>query len=153
MAQSKAVLPTEVIKQLETLEREADSIIDKMLDAGVQALKPEIERNLRWSIQGEYATGELEKSLVVKNIKGGKLSYKGRFVTFNGNSRLQRAKNGRIYKRKTPARLNEIAAVLEYGKSDQPPRPFLRPAFIEKNEAIVQAMEEVFDRETKKFQG
>ncbi len=43
MASSKAILPTEVIKQLEALEKEADSIVHKMLDAGVQALKPEIE--------------------------------------------------------------------------------------------------------------
>lgn len=152
MAQSKAVLPTEVIKQLETLEREADSIIDKMLDAGVQAVRPDVETKLKSAITGEYATGELEKSIVVKRKKY-KNGDAAKVICFRGNSRVQRAKNGRIYKRKTPARLNEIAAVLEYGKSDQPPRPFLRPAFIEKNEAIVQAMEEVFDRETKKFQG
>jgi len=150
MAQSKVILPTEVIKQLEALEKETDNIVDKMLDAGARAVTPEVESNLKKAVTGEYATGELEKSIKVKKIKNKKGA--SRFITFTGTSRLQRAKNGRIYKRKKPARLNEIAAVLEYGKSDQPPRPFLRPAFINKDDDIAAAMERVFDEETKKYQ-
>ena len=151
MATSTTVLPTEVIRQLAALEAAADSIIDEMLDAGVDAVKPEVEKKLKNAISGEYATGELEKSTAVKSKKY-KDGTKAKVIYFKGTSRKQKAKNGRIYKRKKAVRLNEIAAVLEYGKSDQPPRAFLRPAFNAKNEDIARAMERKFDELTKKYQ-
>ena len=144
-------LPTEVIRQLEALEKAADDIIDEMLDAGVDAVKPEVEKKLKTAITGEYATGELEKSIAVKS-KSYKDGAKARVIYFKGTTRVQRAKNGKVYKRKKAVRLNEIAAVLEYGKSDQPPRAFMRPAFNAKNEDIARAMERKFDELTKKYQ-
>ena len=148
----KAELPTELMRQLEALEDNADGIFENMLDAGAEAVVPQVEKDLKRAITGEYATGELERSLSVakKKFKDGT---RARVISFKGVSRLQKAKNGKIYKRKTPARLNEIAAVLEYGKSDQPPRPFMRTAFNAKSDAIAAAMERVFDEETKRSQG
>lgn len=40
-----------------------------------------------------------------------------------------------------------IANVLEYGKSGQPPKPFLKPAVSVTKREVVAVMEETFDRE------
>ena len=149
-----AELPVEVIKQLEALGNAVDDVVDDMLDAAVDEVMPEIKQKLKEAVRKGYETGELAGAMKVKKTNSKKrASDHGRFITFEGNSTRQKAANGKIYPRKKVVRNNEIAAVLEYGKSDQEPQPYMRPAFIAKNEAMVRAMEETFDRETKKYQG
>ena len=151
----KAEPPDEIIKALEDLEKNIDGITDDMLDAAADAVVPEITKNLDRSERGGYGTGEgdktIKKSLAVKKRRN--KSGKSRFITFDGESTTRSAvRGGKVYVRKAPVRINEIAAVLEYGKSRQAPRPYLRPAFIAKDEAMRKAMEDVFERETRKYQ-
>lgn len=151
MVQDTVILPDEVIRQLDGLANSIDKIMDDMLTAGMEAVRPEVQKRLKNAITGEYATGELEKSAAVKKkkYKNGDVA---KVLYFKGTSRKQKAKNGKVYKRAKPVRLNEIAAVLEYGRSDMAARAYMRPAFNAKAGDIARAMERVFDEETKKYQ-
>ena len=150
MTSFKAELPTELIRQFEELGNSIEDIADKMTEAGANTVLPQVNRNLEKSAASGYETGELRRSIIIKRFKG--KNGIGRVITFSGTSKERRAaKNGKVYPRKKPQRLNEIAAVLEYGRSGQAPRPFLRTAFIEKEHDIAAAMEEIFDKETRKY--
>ena len=44
-----------------------------------------------------------------------------------------------------------LASILEYGKSGQPPKPFMKPAQAQSRKACQRVMKEVLEREVEKF--
>ena len=146
MASFTVKLPTDLINNLTALEQNIGDIEDKMLEAATEVLEPEVKKNLDRAITGKYETGKLRASVDRKiryySSKGTRVGY----VYFKG-SVARKLKNGKTQK----VRNGLKAAVLEYGKKDQPPRPFLRPAMNAKRLEIIGAMENTFDDEAKKY--
>ena len=142
--QFEAKIPTELMNKLNDLSDDIKNIEDRMLAAATDVLKPEIEHNLRKVIRSGYETGVLAASVSVKKKRTSK--EKANIIYFKGSVK-RTFKNGKT----RTVRNNLKAAVLEYGKQGQPPRPFLRPAVNAKREAMVRAMEETFNKETQKY--
>lgn len=137
-------VPTELIEKNQRLADNIEDIEDKMLTAATDVLVPEVQKNLNKAITGKYETGELRDSIAVKKRRTKK--EKANIVYFKGTV-IRRFNNGKTQK----VTNNLKAAVLEYGKKNQPPRPFLRPAMNAKRSEMISAMENTFDKETKKY--
>lgn len=137
-------IPTELIEKNQKLADNIEDIEDKMLTAATDVLVPEVQKNLNKAITGKYETGDLRKSVAVKKRRTKK--EKANIVYFKGTV-IRRFKNGTTQK----VTNNLKAAVLEYGKENQPPRPFLRTAMTAKRTEMISAMEDTCDRETRKY--
>jgi HK97 gp10 family phage protein len=137
----QVTLPTELTASIAELKKLIPTIEEEMLMAGAEVLKPEVETRLKRSITGKYAKGNLQNSVDIKIVrtqgKRGKV-YKTSVVYFKGT--VNGVRNGLK------------AAILEYGKYDQPARPFMRLAMQAKRTEIFDAMENAFyDRVEKLF--
>lgn len=138
-------LPKELIQKTQALSDNIENIEDKMLEAATDILVPEVKKNLGKSITGKYETGVLRESVAVRKTRTKK--EKSNTVYFKGQV-IRKFKNGKT--QKVPNDLK--AAVLEFGKKDQPPRPFMRPAMNAKKAEILNTMENVYNREIKKYE-
>jgi hypothetical protein len=108
-----------------------DSVIDEMLEAGGEIVKREQAAHARKMLRGPYyADG------VASGVKLGKTKRtsdgKALFVTFSGTQ------HGRP--------LSEIAFVNEFGKRNQPARPFIRTANEKCDGESLEAQRKVYDR-------
>ena len=134
MATVKINLPTEMMAKISTLGNKTDEIIEKALIDGAKAVLPIVKGELQSVIANSpRSTGELVSSLGISKVD----------VDYNGVSNIkvgfaepreehsgsrQKTGNGK-YNRTYYTRTNAmIANVLEYGKSNQPPRPFMKRA-------------------------
>lgn len=142
--QFETKVPVELMNKLNALSDDIDNIEDKMLAAATDVLKPEIENNLRKVIRSGYETGALAASVSVKKKRTSK--EKANIIYFKGTVK-RTFKNGKT----RTVRNNLKAAVLEYGKQGQPPRPFLRPAVNAKRMEMAEAMERIFESESQKY--
>lgn len=140
MANVTVTMPDELMKRLTLLGEKQDAICAKCLDVGAEVLVQRVERNLAARI-GEgtkYAsrsTGELIGSLgksPAKIDKNGRTNIK---VGFSEPRRGEGDANAKI------------AAILEYGKSGQPAKPFLKPAYRSAKNEIEAAMVAEFERQ------
>lgn len=144
--QLETQIPNALMRQLKQLEESIPDIEERMLSEGLKILEPEVKKNLQASIDKGYATGELLQSVdsKIETRKSGKTGV----VYFKGTSKQQgyKTKNGvRLRRRKKAVRNGLKAAILEYGKQGQAPRPFVRTALNSKRAAIIAAMEKEFD--------
>lgn len=140
----KITTPNDLMSKLQKLDANIGDIEDKMLESGTNVLLPEVKKNLQTAITGKYAEGELIKSVATKKKRTKK--ERANLIYFKGTV-TRKFKNGKTAKVSN----NLKAAVLEYGKQDQPARPFVRPAFNAKQAAIVSAMETTFEKEAQKY--
>lgn len=109
------------------------------LKKGAQVIRAQALANLRRAIEenGEDSTGLLENSVIVsrgkqpRGTKGERYLVRIRRKAYDGDKIGRRQKAG---KRVTT---HKTASLMEYGSSQQPPRPWLRPAVRDKGaEAI-----------------
>ena len=135
--------PDDLIQQLNALDNRLDSIQDKMLSAGINAVEGTVKSNMEKSLTGQYETGALRKSIAVKSRTAKK--GKEKMIYFKGSAK-RKGKKGKA------VRNGFKAAMLEYGRPGQQARPFMRPAFKEKRQAIYDAMKRTFEEETKDLQ-
>lgn len=139
MAKTFMKMPEEFLLKISKLGDKTDEIIPKVLEAGGKVVEEKVKSNLQsiisTNIKGESrSTGELVSSLGVSPAlmdKDGNFNVKVGF----SESRSDGKSNAMI------------AGVLEYGKSGQPPKPFLKPAKSASKKACIDAMIDAFDKE------
>lgn len=118
---------------------QTDIIIPKVLEAGGEVVLSKVKSNLSSVVGSDTkkksrSTGELERSLGLspaKQNRDGNWDVKIGFAEprSDGNSNAK------------------IANILEYGKSGQPPKPFLKPARNQSKSACIETMKSKLQEE------
>ena len=124
---------------LSRLGEKTDEIIPKVLEAGGEVVEAKVKSNLQAVIgsgtkEESRSTGELLSALGVSSARQDK----------DGNFNV---KVGFSEPRSDGKSNAMIAGVLEYGKSGQSPKPFLKPAKSASKSACVDAMIAAFEKE------
>lgn len=125
--------------KISKLGEKTDEIIPKVLEAGAAVVLPKVKSNLSDAIgrNTKYksrSSGELLDSLGVSPARQDK----------NGNFNV---KVGFREPRKDGGVNAKIANILEYGKSGQPSKPFLKPAKAASRKPCIQAMKQKLEQE------
>lgn len=132
-------MPEEFLLKLSRLGDKTDEIIPKVLDAGGEVVVSKVRSNLT-SVVGHYtkeksrSTGELAAALGVSTAKQDR----------NGNFNV---KVGFKEPRSDGGSNAKLANILEYGKSGQPPKPFLKSAKSASKSECIDAMQKMFEEE------
>ena len=134
MARAEFKMPDDFLSKISRLGDQTDSIVEKALKAGGEVVADQVRSSLH-SVLSENSSGELERSLGVSPAK----------LDRNGNPNV---KVGFDEPRRGGESNAKIASILEYGKSGQPPRPFLKPAKTQSRNACIEKMKAVLDEET-----
>ena len=143
MAKATVQMPEELLRRLSKLGEKTDEIAEKVLMAGGEVVLKKVRSNLS-SVIGKNlsyesrSTGELESSLGLTPVK----------VDKNGNYNI---KVGFTEPRKDGGSNAKLAAIIEYGKSGQPPKPFLAPAKASTKSACQEAMKQTLESEVGKI--
>ena len=139
MAKATMKMPEDFLLKLSRLGEKTDEIIPKVLEAGGEVVEAKVKSNLQAVIgngtkEESRSTGELVSALGVSSARQDK---DGNFNVKVGFSEPR-----------TDGKSNAmIAGVLEYGKSGQSPKPFLKPAKSASKSACVDAMIAAFEKE------
>lgn len=121
------------------LAERTDDILSRVLQAGGEVVEAKVRSNLQATIgnntkEKSRSTGQLIGALGVSAARQDK----------DGNLNV---KIGFSEHRSDGKRNAMIAAVLEYGKSGQPPKPFLKPAKSASKNACIEAMKAKLESE------
>ena len=139
MAKAAFKMPEDFLQKLSRLGEKTDEIIPKVLEAGGEVVEAKVKSNLQAVIgsgtkEESRSTGELISALGVSSARQDK---DGNFNVKVGFSEPR-----------TDGKSNAmIAGVLEYGKSGQSPKPFLKAAKSASKSACVDAMIAAFEKE------
>lgn len=139
MAKAAFKMPEDFLLKLSRLGEKTDEIIPKVLEAGGEVVEAKVKSNLQAVIgsgtkEESRSTGELLSALGVSSTRQDK----------DGNFNVKVGFSDPRYDGKSNAM---IAGVLEYGKSGQSPKPFLKPAKSASKSACVDAMIAAFEKE------
>ena len=143
MAQVSVKMPEEFLMKVSRLNEKTDVIIPRVLKAGGEVVLEKVKTNLN-SVLGrgtEYpsrSTGQLAQSLGLSPAKQDK----------GGNHNV---KVGFSEPRRDGGSNAKIANIIEYGKSGQPPKPFLKPASRAVKKQCIEAMKAKLDEEIGKL--
>lgn len=135
MARAQINLPNRFLDALEATSTQLDSMAEEALKAGASVVEPRLRSNLQATIgsstkEESRSTGQLLAALGTTTVK---VNSEGRH-----NIKVGFAENRR------DGRSNAlIANVLEYGRSNQPPRPFLAPTRSQTSRSALAAMKQV----------
>jgi HK97 gp10 family phage protein len=143
MARGTYKMPEDFLLKVSTLAEKTDEIIPKVLEAGGEVVKAKVKANLQATIGSDTklpsrSTGELMDALGVTPAG----------VDRDGNYNV---KVGFDEPRKDGESNAKIANILEYGKSGQPAKPFLKPAKTASRKACIETMKRKLDEEIKKI--
>ncbi len=139
MAKAEIKMPEDFLQKVSRLGKKTDEIIPRILEAGGNVVLDKVKSNLS-SVVGSgtkeksRSTGELERSL-------------GLSPTMQNRDGNWDVKIGFSEPRSDGNSNAKIANILEYGKSGQPPRPFLKPARTQSRSACIKAMKAKFQKE------
>lgn len=143
MAIASFKMPKEFLLKVSTLAEKTDEIVPQVLAEGAEIVKVKVKSNLQASIGNNTklesrTTGELLDALGVSPYG----------IDSNGNYDV---KVGFDEPRKDGESNAKIANILEYGKSGQPAKPFLKPANTASRNACIEAMKRKLDDEISKI--
>ncbi len=143
MAKSSFKMPEDFLLKVSTLGEKTDEIIPKVLEAGGEVVKDRVKANLQAVIgtntkEPSRSTGELVEALGVTPAG----------VDRNGDYNV---KVGFDEPRRDGESNAKIANIIEYGKSGQPPKPFLKPARTSSRKACIERMKKKLDEEIGKI--
>lgn len=143
MARCDIKMPEEFLLKISRLGEKTDEIVPRVLQAGAQVVEAKIKSNLQAVIgkNTKYksrSTGQLVSALGISSAK----------MDRDGNYNV---KIGFAEPRSDGGSNAMIANVLEYGKSGQPPKPFLKPAKSASKAAAINAMVEKLNQEVEKL--
>lgn len=132
-------MPDDFLLRLSNLGEQTDKIIPAVLEAGGKVVLPKVKSNLRAVIGNNTkykskSTGELADALGISPAG----------VDKDGNYNV---KIGFSEPRSDGGINAKIANILEYGKSDQPAKPFLKPAKTATKKACVETMKAKLEQE------
>jgi HK97 gp10 family phage protein len=136
-------MPDEFLLKVSRLGEKTDEILPRVLKAGGDVVEEKVKSNLKRVIgnatkEESRSTGELVSALGVSSAK------QDRDGNFN-------VKVGFSEPRPDGKSNAMIAGVLEYGKSGQPPKPFLKPAKSASKNACINAMISALEKEVEKI--
>lgn len=143
MAKATVKIPDEFLKKLSRLGSKTDEITAKVLESGSEVVFDKVKSNLE-SIIGRNtkvesrSTGDLIDALGVSSVK----------VDRDGNSNI---KIGFREPRKDGKSNAMIANIIEYGKHNQPARPFLKPAIRSTKQTCLDTMINKIEEEINKL--
>jgi HK97 gp10 family phage protein len=133
VAKAEMKMPEDFLLKVSKLGEQTDEIIPRVLKEGGEVVLNRVKSNLqsvvgRGNKEDNRSTGELVSSL---GLSPAKINRDGNFDVKVGFAEPRRDGDSNA----------KIANILEYGKSGQPPRPFLKPARIQSKSACIAAME------------
>lgn len=139
MAKAQIKMPEEFLLKVSRLADQTDVIIPKVLEAGGEVVLSKVKSNLSSVVGSDTkkksrSTGELERSLGLSPAKQNR----------DGNWDV---KIGFAEPRSDGDSNAKIANILEYGKSGQPPKPFLKPARTQSKSACIETMKSKLQEE------
>ena len=143
MARVDVKMPDEFLERMSSLGSNFDSIAETVLEAGGEVVLEKTKSYLT-SVIGSgtkydsRSTGELESSLGLTGVK----------MDRNGNFNI---KVGFSEPRRDGGSNAKLANVIEYGKSGQPAKPFLKPAKTASKKQCIEAMKQTFETEVAKL--
>ena len=143
MAKATYKLPEDFLIKVSRLAERTDEILPRVLQAGGEVVEAKVKSNLQ-SVIGSgtkydsRSTGELESSLGLTGVK----------MDRNGNFNI---KVGFSEPRRDGGSNAQLANIIEYGKSGQPAKPFLKPAKSASKKQCVEAMKTAFESEVEKL--
>lgn len=143
MARVDVKMPDEFLERMSHLGSKFDSIAETVLEAGGEVVLEKTKSNLSFVIGSgtkydSRSTGELEDSLGLTGVK----------MDRNGNFNI---KVGFSEPRSDGGSNAKLANVIEYGKSGQPAKPFLKPAKTASKKQCIGAMKQTFETEVAKL--
>ena len=132
-------LPEDFLLKVSKLAENTDKILPKVLKAGAEVVCKKVKSNLASAIGkntkvDSRSTGELEAALGISPALHDR----------NGNMNV---KIGFLETRSDGKSNAMLANILEYGKSGQPPKPFLKPAKSQKRVECIEAMKSELESE------
>ena len=139
MAKAYMKLPDDFLEKLSRLGNRSDEICEKILKAGGEVVLSKAKSNLS-SVVGQgtkyktRSTGELESALGLSDVRLDK----------NGNYNI---KIGFAESRKDGSSNAKLANIIEYGKSGQVAKPFMKPAKNSSKAKCLEVMKATFDKE------
>lgn len=139
MAKAYVKLPEDFLQKLSKLGNRTDEICEKMLKAGGEVVLSKAKSNLS-SVVGSgtkyksRSTGELEGALGLSEVR----------LDRNGNYNI---KIGFAESRKDGSSNAKLANIIEYGKSGQIAKPFMKPAKSASKTQCIEVMKATFDKE------
>ena len=142
MAKCSVSLPEDLIQKLSQLGNRTDEIATKALEAGGEVVLRQTKSNLIAAIGKDtkapsQSTGQLVAALGLTRV----------LVDRNGNYNI---KIGFDEYRKDGSSNAAVANILEYGKHNQPARPFLKPAKNKSKAEALETMKRVIEEEVSK---
>ncbi len=143
MAKAEFKLPEELLLKISRLGDKTDEILPRVLEAGGEVVLDKVRENLQAVVgrdtkEASRSTGELVSALGVSPAK----------IDREGNYNV---KVGFAEPRPDGKSNAMIANVLEYGKSGQPPKPFLKPAKSASRAPCIEAMKQALEQEVEKL--
>lgn len=154
MSKCEIKMPEKFLLKISKLGKETDKIVGQTLKVGGDIMLKSVKSHLKTVIGKDLkhkkrSTGELVNSLGVSPDDVDNKGIHNIKVGFNEPRRNQyEAKNKRSYYTITNAM---IANVIEFGKSGQNPKPFLKPAKNKSRKACIAAMAEKLSEEINKL--
>ena len=143
MAKVDVKMPEEFLLKISRLGEKTDEIIPRVLETGGEVVLDKVKSNLQ-SVVGSgtkyesRATGELAGDLGLSPVLQDR----------DGNHNV---KVGFSEQRRDGSSNAKIANIIEYGKSGQPAKPFLKPARTTGRKPCIEAMKAKLDEEVNKI--
>ena len=143
MARVDVKMPDEFLERMSRLGSNFDAIAETVLEAGGEVVLEKTKSNLS-SVIGSgtkydsRSTGELESSLGRTGVK----------LARNANFNIP---VGFSAPRSDGGSNAQLANIIEYGKSGQPAKPFLKPAKAASKKQCIEAMKQAFETEVEKL--
>lgn len=143
MAKVDVKMPEDFLLKLSRLGDKTDEILPRVLEAGGEVVLSKVRANLQAVVgrdteEESRSTGELVSALGISPAK----------IDRQGNYNV---KVGFAEPRSDGKSNAMIANVLEYGKSGQPPKPFLKPAKSASRAPCIEAMKRTLEQEVEKL--
>jgi HK97 gp10 family phage protein len=144
VAKAQMKMPEDFLLKLSKLSDKTDEIIPKVLETGGEVVLAKVKSNLHAVVgsrtkEKSRSTGELVNSL---GLSPAKLDRNGNFNVKVGFEEPRRSGESNA----------KIANIIEYGKSGQAPKPFLKPARSASRKACIEVMKETLDKEIEKYE-
>ena len=137
MAKCTYKLPEELLRKLSKLRSRMDEVSETVLEAGGEVVLEKVKSNLEGVLSGN-SSGELVSSLGLSGVR----------IDKNGNSNI---KVGFAEPRKDGTSNAMVANIIEYGKHNQPAKPFLKPAKTASKKQCIETMTKTLEEEIDKI--
>lgn len=139
MAKAAWKMPEDFLMKVSRLADKTDEILPKVLEAGAEVVEAKVRSNLE-AVIGSGTKGPSRSTGQLLSALGTSPALLDRNGDFNVKVGFAEPRPGGISNAK-------IANILEYGRSGQPAKPFLKPAKSASKNAAIEAMKAKLEQE------